>query len=237
MFQDERVNMLKSTPMAGNDVRMLPIAFRKGNPLSRCGADDVTAAARKMFSALNLHQVLYNASKQLQQDYAAAMEESSADEFVQLEKEPTAYVFRRNFATNLAILGLHDAEIAYLMGHVIDEEQAVRNTFLDERILHRIKKKLDKRIFPGEPHAFPQTLQLQHGSYIELEECSLSFIVPEGAARIQLSVASKEPNEGITVHISSKEEVRGDVSIRSVPLPEKFGRTVNMMEEYRESHS
>ena len=60
-------------------------------------------------------------------------------------KDPTAYLFRRNFGTHLHILGLSEPEIEYVIGHDIDDPYETRNEFVNEEKLFSIKQKMDRR--------------------------------------------------------------------------------------------
>ena len=62
-----------------------------------------------------------------------------------VEKEATAYLFRRNFATMLQILGLKQNEIEYIMGHKIESNFEIRNYYSNYDKLYPIKCKMDNR--------------------------------------------------------------------------------------------
>ena len=63
----------------------------------------------------------------------------------QFEKDPSAYLFRRNFGTHLFILGLSEAEIQYVVGHDIEGLYETRNEFVNEERLLEIKQKMEQR--------------------------------------------------------------------------------------------
>ena len=66
------------------------------------------------------------------------------------EKEATAYLFRRNAATNMYNIGLTAGEIQYLMGHDVEEDGEERNYFTNADRLERIYN-----VLCGHPyHAF-----------------------------------------------------------------------------------
>lgn len=66
------------------------------------------------------------------------------------EKEPTAYLLRRNFATQMQILGLSISEIQYIIGHNVEDAYESRNNFVDNERLYHIYLKLNKRALIGE---------------------------------------------------------------------------------------
>lgn len=63
----------------------------------------------------------------------------------EIEKDPTTYLLRRNYATHLDILGFEENEIQYLMGHDIEDDMDKRNFYRNEERLIEIAKKLEMR--------------------------------------------------------------------------------------------
>ena len=68
------------------------------------------------------------------------IEENESKDFN--EKDPTPYLFRRNFATGLYIHDLTIEECQYLMGHEIENLSFRRHDFFDENMLFRMAEKL-----------------------------------------------------------------------------------------------
>lgn len=115
----------------------LPIACVDDDYTQRCSASRLTAAGREMFRRIRLRE------KQLAY-IDAELSQTSGQEGVK-EKDPTAYLLRRNFGTHLHILGLAEPEIEYIIGHDISDAYETRNEFVNEEKLYEIKLKLDQR--------------------------------------------------------------------------------------------
>ena len=99
--------------VAGDAAEKYPIACVDHNWEQRCSARQLTNAARKLFQEINMDAA---------QLAVIDGELRSADELSAVqEKDPTAYIFRRNFGMHLHILGLTDAEIQYVIGHDIED--------------------------------------------------------------------------------------------------------------------
>lgn len=62
-----------------------------------------------------------------------------------IEKDATAYILRRNFATHLYILGLDESQRQYIMGHQIEENEDKRWFFRNEELLEPIARTLSLR--------------------------------------------------------------------------------------------
>lgn len=80
-------------------------------------------------------------------DLTAEMQRDTAFE----EKDITAYLLRRNFATAMVgVCGMEEDELQYLMGHDITDEQEQRSDFLSTDMLARIWEKMNRRVLWGE---------------------------------------------------------------------------------------
>jgi len=116
-------------------------------------------------------------------------------------KDPTAYLFRRNFGTHLHILGLSEPEIEYVIGHDIDDPYETRNEFVNEEKLFAIKQKMDCRPLVnsdrsqiGQSVHVGEHLPLQHTTHMQ---------IPAASAETELHITTNEPTDNITVRLSS----------------------------------
>lgn len=89
----------------------------------RCKADQVTNISHDIFEAAGI------TSKQLAFMDAELSEDNTAR--LLKEKDPTAYLLRRNFATHMCILGLSNAEMQYLIGHNVEDAYESRNEYVE----------------------------------------------------------------------------------------------------------
>ena len=107
------------------------------NYIKRCRADRVTAVAHDVFESAGItsRQVAF-LDAELSDGNAASMLK---------EKEPTAYLLRRNFATQMCILGLSYPEMQYLMGHDVEDAYESRNEFVDSERIYLMHLKLKQR--------------------------------------------------------------------------------------------
>jgi integrase len=239
-LRDKRLLMLRKRGL--EDVRTIddiPVAHRKSDPFARCGADEVTRAAKKMFDELGMRNGIHDLGQYLQQDIASASEEADVEEFALIEKEPTGYLLRRNFATHLAILGLADSsQIEYLLGHVVTEAQTERSSYLDERALYAIKLRLDARPLLNPIARAPQ-IQLKGNTITSINRYSQEVLVPGNASRVYISATAKEPGDSIniTVTLPDEAQVYEDIMIRSMPFPLDFPRAADVTKAYHEAYA
>ena len=116
-----------------NSVTDLPIACRRDDYASPCSASDLTNEGRLF---------LKDDLKMREQDVAGISYMMRQDSETQ-EKDPTTYLFRRNFATHLYKLGFPMEWRQYVMGHMLEDEILKRWDFNDEEYLYKMAKLLD----------------------------------------------------------------------------------------------
>ena len=235
LFLDARRNYLEKAVVfdnenAGKSVDDLPIACVGKDFFTRCSANQLTAAGREMFRQIKLNE------KQLAYIDAELSKNAVAEEMK--ERDPTAYLLRRNFGTHLHILGLTEAEIEYVIGHDIEDAYETRNEFVNEEKLYEIRQKLNKRPILNTDY--------QSDEVRELPSCPNQPIAIRGSVRqklrlkmipgqLKMRFTTQEPLDTLKLKMSvipQTEEIR-KTSCFSSELP-KYERTVNILKKYHE---
>lgn len=130
----------------GDALSLLPIVCRKQEYTKRARADQLSTEGRKMFCAIGMREdYLMDIADYLLQHADIAVINSTEDEFRLVEKDPTSYLLRRNFATHLSILGLTESEIQYIIGHELGDRTLRRDIANSEHRLLAIADKLEQR--------------------------------------------------------------------------------------------
>lgn len=171
------------------DIEQLPIAC-KGNMLERnnykkrASARAVAYAAKKIFKEINLEglQLAYMEAELLNNAYGKIIN----------EKDPTAYLLRRNYATHLQILGFSVPEIQYLIGHNVEDTYESRNEFVDEKRLHDMAKRLAKRPLLNEITETSDRIEIVLGKG---EEVRVSVKAQEPLDVLKVIVVGDKPNK------------------------------------------
>ena len=116
----------------------LPIACIGSDYTTACHARALTQEAKQLLKSVNINQkILALIDREFRH--------KGYDVDGIKEKEPTAYLFRRNLGTHLYLLGLTDSEIQYIMGHDIEDDNEERSFFRNEEKLYPIALKMEKR--------------------------------------------------------------------------------------------
>ena len=177
--------------------------------IERCKADQVTAAAHDVFESAGI------SSKQLAFLDTELSEGNTAS--LLKEKEPTAYLLRRNYATQLCILGLTSAEMQYLMGHNVEDAYESRNDFVDNDRIFEMHQKLCQR----------ELLNNIKDDYNKAE------IYIHSKESVKLHISAKEPADPVRISIIESAE---KATVKTMWFEESESylgeRTINILELY-----
>lgn len=236
-FIVERRKYLEKNVMFSKDdvvqnIDELPIVCVGNDYFHRCSSNQLTAAGREMFKKINMTK------DQLAYIDFELSDESLADELK--ERDPTAYLLRRNFGTHLHIVGADEAEIEFLIGHDIDDAYETRNEFVNEEKLFEIKQKLDQRPILNTSYL---TEEPQVIAYEDNQPYTLYGNIPKKYQlalhqnTVKVQVTAKEPLDPITItlKVSETAAIRKMVFPHSVQV--KPGRTINILKKYHELYS
>lgn len=220
-FLDKRKRLLQkvieSQSRTDINVGTLPICcngcidFDTEDYLKRCKAGDVTNIAHEIFERAGI------TSKQLAYLDAELSEGNTAK--LLKEKEPTAYLLRRNYATQMCILGLSTSEMQYLIGHDVEDAYESRNEYVDSERIYAMYTKLQQRAL----------LNGRKDEHNKTEIC----ISNKGTAKIHIS--AKEPTDSIKVNIVDSGVSRIKWFEETVPISSE--RSVNILDTYYERYN
>lgn len=210
----------------------LPIACLEHDYKVRCSASKLTAAGREMFRRISLDQ------HQLAYIDADLSQEDTSDEIA--EKDPTAYLLRRNFGTHLHILGLTEPEIEYVMGHDIRDAYEARNEFVNEEKQYEIKLKLDQRpLLNDEKKASEmQVIQMVPNQSYPLGERRLQKVrLKIGRGCLKIHLTTKEPFDRLEMKLAIVPQTFS-VKSRSFigSIAPKYERGIDIIKRYHRKY-
>ena len=209
-LRDARIKLLQSRNQ--EIPSKLPIACSKSDPAQRCRNTDLIKAARALFLQIGMRkEELISLSHELWREHARAQNHLQEDSFALVEKEPTAYLLRRHFATLLQMLNLSDSEKQYLMGHRIEDPDTVRTAYNDEAVRWPMYEKLKYRPLL-EPERKDQFIQRFYSGTVR---GTTTIRIPAGAGRIDLDLKALEPDMPLDVLIECSTEVPVEYCIYS----------------------
>lgn len=212
----------------------LPIACQGADYTEHCSSRHLTTAGRLLLRAIqvNEHEVSY-IDRDLQN-------EERMIEMGVTEKDPTAYLLRRNLGTHLYILGLTESEIQYFMGHDIEDSNVIRNDFTNEERLYLILQKLSNRPLFNDTYPHQEEIILSddnptiHRSNVPAVQLK---VTSEQNAAMLLQVMTAEPGDMISVCIKPKEETSTEGTVMLLPVnTQDVSRTVNVISQYQQAY-
>ena len=158
-----------------NSILEMPIACKRNEFSIPCSANDLTASGRAF---------LRNELKMNEHDVSGISYLIRHDENTS-EKDPTTYLFRRNFATHLYTLGFPIEWRQYYMGHMIEDDVLKRWDFNDEGYLYEMAQLLEKHPL-NNPVSQP-----------------LTITIPSGIQNHFIAIENKELNDPIQLSFNS----------------------------------
>ena len=177
--------------------------------LIRCKADDVTLAAHTAFDDAGI------TSEQVAVLDAELSEGKTA--LVLREKNPTAYLLRRNFATQMCILGLDNAEMQYLLGHCVEDAYESRNEFVDSERIYSMYRKLQNRTILNNPKDNDNEFKIRI----------------RNNSTVKISATAAEPGDDVRMSITADDSKPVQTKWFEDSKKATLGRTVNILERYK----
>lgn len=238
---EQRKTALQAEGLPEEALAELPIACKGSLYQTRCRADDISAAGRKMFIAIGMRQeTLCAVAEAVYRERAEAVE--TKDRWEDLEKDPTSYLLRRNFATQMMILGMEEEEMEYLIGHEIEDSHIQRGFYTDEKLLMRLKRKLDRRgVFLAEDGGGAMVLEPGKTRVLDNVNSQTICLRPGTSAKhIRVSVTANEPGDAVVINGSDSEELlpgKGEVLTHCIPAPESYPRSINVLTHNHREYS
>lgn len=203
-------------------IKDVPIACRGANYLERCGANDLTDAGKRVLRG----KLRYSEKELFSLEEAIAI--TFANEKNPDERDPTTYLFRRNAATILYLLGFSLLQIYYYMGHELRDELFDRSDFVDEEYLYEMSLLLDNH--PLNPTKARETITLDgETSVVRKNVTSLELVLPAGKT-YNISIRNREAGDSV------KTTIQGGAGTATIMATDAFdppGAEVNVTNAIR----
>ena len=200
----------------------LPIACRGREYAISCSARVLTQAANRLLKRVAIEQEILSL---IDRDIRRP---GRTEEGIK-EKEPTAYLFRRNLGTHLYLLGLNESEIQYIMGHDIEDDNEERSFFRNEEKLYPIAMKMEKRPIVNTIDA--GISRKMHDAWLferDVFQAEIHIPITENLKKVVVVVEQLEPLSNLKFKVKGP----GDVFYEQFPCEAPIGETVNITHFY-----
>lgn len=216
-------------------VDALPIACRNNRFQDRCYASDLSLAGRLIFKKVKVNE---STVRYVEEEIDAVVsEEVDANQELPV-KDATTYLFRRNMATHMYILGLTEPEIKYIMGHAIEDDYETRNGFCNEDKLFKIKQKLNKRPLVNTEALCPPSAVCVAANETLTGQAAHS-VTFNASGNIRLSITANEPDDAISISVKSSKTQKPSLRAIVTEAPNKdysSRRTIDVTYEYQKGY-
>lgn len=208
-FITKRRDRYKALGFSDSEIDLLPVVSDdKGQGIA---AEELSSFIRILFSNIKIASIKGVVKKGIfTEDQFAALvvdlneQRKAMDDYLS-ERDLTAYVLRRNFATMNDSIGLDKSEFQFVFGHEVEDD--VRSFYLNEDRYQTIAKKMLRN---------PLFLFLKREP--SSEELNKVIIPVEKNATVRIRVEAKEPSEQISLSINGLNEDDKSVVRRGVSL-------------------
>lgn len=207
--------------ISDDEVNHLTVACVKNDFNQPCNTNDLTQAGKLVLKYANVDSRVVAFIEINHSKLTKKQDEVFRKKLI--EKEPTAYLFRRHFGTILEILGLSLNEIQYLMGHSISSVELNRYNFTNPDLLYKMKKKLDERtLFSSEhPKNNKTILETQTSRTIDNPYRQIIGIPKNSLKReVVITLRAKAPNDSIHMRIETNNEI--PMEVQRYPIVEHY---------------
>lgn len=210
------------------EVDAMPIVGLGNSFRERCSAPILTKAGTALLRKAQLEQEMLSL---IDRDIRkpGRTEEGIA------EKDPTAYLFRRNLGTHLYLLGLEESEIQYILGHDIEDDNDERSFFRNEEKLYPIAKKMALRPIVNPIIDTPET-PIDGPAYYHHDTCKERLLIPiVGSVRYHVVIRQREPNSGLKVRCDAK-NARLQATCVEHPNVDPYSETISITHIYQSAY-
>lgn len=213
----------------GKTVEKLPVVCKK-DFISHCTSEELGAAGRVVLKEIGVdEEMVAEVDRELRG--TDVLKEMGVQ-----EKDPTAYLLRRNFATQLHILHLTETEIEYLMGHQIQEKYVTRNEYSsEEHQLHMAQKLAHRPLFNELPPVHTETVITAEQPNVSNADTHTFTIHTDGKQKGTLYIEARvlEPSDSISVEVTAgSSDIEGEY--RLMPIAQAPTQTINILREYQQ---
>lgn len=218
-------------------ISRMPMAHDKKNLFRHCASPQLTAAFRKLFIQVGYSEKNYLLLQNIvnSQDFAESVRHVTPKElgFAE-ERDPSAYGWRREYNTEMHILGTIPEDRQFAMGHKIENPKVKRSDYRNEDLLGRLAKQLNMR-----PYINPSVLDnktIKTSCYESDNVFNQDFEIPnkKGTLVIEFTGYDLLSPGTITVKAPDGTVISGKVYIEQLESP--MEQSPNVIYDYLETH-
>lgn len=219
------------------DISRVPMVHDKNDIFRHCASPQLTAAFRKLFAEVGYNEkdylLLYNIVNS--EEFAKAVKHVTPKElgFAE-ERDPSAYGWRREYNTEMHILGIIPEDRQFGMGHKIENPKVKRSDYRNEDLLGRLAKQLNMR-----PYINPSVLDkktIKTSCYESGNVFNQDFEIPNKKGTLVIELAGYDLLTPGTISLKAPDGTVISGKVYTQPLEVPLEQSPNVIYDYLETH-
>lgn len=209
--KDEICRLLEIENSDAETIMTLPIAGRKDNPFQPHSSIQLSKAYRSVLRDIGYDAEDFLAATRVveSEEYADAVRKVTPSELgFADEKNPTMYIQRRQYCTDMHIIGCTAEQIQYAMGHRIENNAVDRRDYRNEDRLSELAAKLNERPSTNRAVLIPQCHTVSGSKYRNDDFIDERIRLPICKGKIIIRISSHEALTPACMSISVPQNVR-----------------------------
>lgn len=225
------------TPLGIADIRRMPMVSDKNDLFRHCASPQLTVAFRKLLAKIGYDEKDFLLLQNIvnSQEFTEAVKRVTPKNlgFAE-ERDPSAYACRRNYNTEMHILGMPPESRQFCMGHKIESSNIQRSDYRNEDLLKQISQLLSMR-----PYINPSVLDrqtVQTSCYEGKAALNQNFEIPNKKGRLVIEFTGYDlldPGK-ISVTFPNGTVVRGRAYTQ--PLDAPVRPSPDVLYDYLQTH-
>ena len=220
------------------EISAMPIASSRKDPLAPCSSPQLSSAYRI---------ALRNAGYE-NEEFLAAQRIVESDEYIEAErrvtpkelgfadeKDPSAYSARRQYCTDMHIVGCVQDERQFAMGHRIENPAVDRRDFRNEDKLRALAEKLNKRPVINPQVLEPNEIKMEGASYQNPDFHNETIRIPAKKGKYIIRITSNEPLTPATATFAFPKQMNARCKYYQHQSSAQQRREVNILNDYYEA--
>ena len=216
-------------------ISVAPMVARIDNPMVPYSSIQISNSYRALLRDVGYDNRDYQAAVRIvgSEDFTEAERKANPEElgFAKV-KDPTVYINRRQFCTDMHIVGCTPEERQYAMGHRIENTSVDRRTFRNEDMLKILADKLNRRPSVNRKVLSPQCYTVSQGEYVNRDFNNEHIKLPVKKGKIRIWVSSHESICFAQLTITPPEGVNIGCTYYDSEDRSEQRQTVNVLNDY-----
>lgn len=220
---------------AMSPLEAIPITNSSTDLLTPCSSQQLSQAFRELLRDINYESESYLAACRIvesEEFQEAERRITPRDLGFAVEKDPSAYILRRQFCTDMHIVGCSRSQRQNLMGHVIEDPAVERRDFRNEDLFDVLALLLNRRPATN-PKVLEEKVVTMDGQGYQNDDFHKETIrIPARKGKLVIRISSNEALTPVNVSFSFPTGFKGNCEYRQQRTLVQQRQNANVLNDY-----